>query len=208
MINYQTLWSGQAQDLAFGRNVNWAGGTYTIHEGEYTGGRYRFAISPTPGGVFTVNSRSFPMERPDQPAVIRSHEAAITARPGDRGSIYDFTGFPAFRFAGRSYTIEQIRVYADGCSVACNTRPRGPRAPPDTLLRFWPVSDPAAVQTLRLGDAGEQPSGRSWDIIWSRTTHPVHLSAGTWHVDLQVPNIGWAWDTGPVAGSAPVLIEG
>ena len=99
-----------------------------------------------------------------------------------------FSSGNTFTYAGRTYTIKEIRVYNRGARIQATPDLEDHELPGGTLLRFWPTDTPGNVQTLRLSDASEQVAGHQWDIIWQRARHPVNVHRNTtWNIDLTIP---------------------
>ena len=111
-----------------------------------------------------------------------SHQARHTI------TTFVFSSGNAFTYAGRTYTIQEIKVYNRGARIKATPDLEDYELPGGTLLRFWPTDDPSNIQTLRLSDATEQVERHQWDIIWQRNQFPVNVHRNTtWHIDLTIP---------------------
>lgn len=103
---------------------------------------------------------------------------------------YEFalTSGNTFTYAGRTYTINSIKIYRRHPRIQATPDLEDHELPGRTLLRFWPVDTPGSVQTIRLSDGNAMPTGHQWDLIWHRSRSPIDITRNTtWHIDLTIP---------------------
>ena len=122
-----------------------------------------------------------------QPVTIWQIETLPTQFDTDE---YEFalTSGNTFTYAGRTYTINSIKIYRRHPRIQATPDLEDHELPGRTLLRFWPVDTPGSVQTIRLSDGNAMPTGHQWDLIWHRSRSPIDITRNTtWHIDLTIP---------------------
>ena len=101
-------------------------------------------------------------------------------------TLFGLTSGNTFTYAGRTYTINAIKVYRSSARINATPDLEDHELPGGTLLRFWATDTPGNVQTLRLSDA--RTTSSHWDLIWARGQFPVDVDRNTtWHIDLTIP---------------------
>lgn len=137
----------------------------------------------------TANTAAATTTSGNHPATVWQIETRPSShQPRHTITTFVFTSGNTFTYAGRTYTIKEIKIYNRGTRIQATPDLEDHELPGGTLLRFWPTDTPGNVQTLRLSDATEQVAGHQWDIIWQRARHPVNVHRNTtWHIDLTIP---------------------
>ena len=101
---------------------------------------------------------------------------------------WKFTSGNTFTYAGRTYTINTIKIHRRGPRIQTTPDLDDHELPNRTQLRFWPTDTPASVQTLRISDATRNPTDQRWDLTWPRSRFPININRNTtWHIDLTIP---------------------
>ena len=139
-------------------------------------------ITTTPTTTTTTTSGAQPV------AVwqIETRPSYFNTKSGDIN--FQFTSGNTFTYAGRSYTMDMIKVYRRGPRLRATPDIEDYELPDNTLLRFWPTDTPTSVQTIRLSDANRMPASSAWDLLWPRSRYPINIDRNTtWHIELTIP---------------------